>query len=251
MKILFTICGRAGSKGIKNKNIRNFLSKPLPLYTLSVIDLFLNNHVDLQYDVAINSDSPELINILKIASLREVNIIERKEHLAGDKIGKVAVVSDCLNELAKTGQKYDMVMDLDITAPLRRVEDLENVFNKKAKGSYDVVFTVTESRRNPYFNMVKQNEKGYYDRVISANYTARQQAPVTFDMNASIYAYDPEFLKSGKNIFEGRCGIIEMTDTGVLDLDHENDFVLMEAVGKYLVETSEEFSKIRDNINWK
>ena len=41
MNILFTICGRAGSKGIKNKNVREFLSKPLPLYTLSAIDLFL------------------------------------------------------------------------------------------------------------------------------------------------------------------------------------------------------------------
>ena len=41
MNLLFTICGRAGSKGIKNKNIKNFLDKPLALYSLSVIDLYL------------------------------------------------------------------------------------------------------------------------------------------------------------------------------------------------------------------
>ena len=41
MKILFTICGRVGSKGIKNKNIKSFVGKQLPLYTLSAIDLFL------------------------------------------------------------------------------------------------------------------------------------------------------------------------------------------------------------------
>ncbi|MDD3706486.1 MAG: acylneuraminate cytidylyltransferase family protein, partial [Clostridiaceae bacterium] len=38
--ILFTICGRAGSKGIKNKNLRDFLGYPLPYYTISAIDLY-------------------------------------------------------------------------------------------------------------------------------------------------------------------------------------------------------------------
>ena len=44
MKILFTICGRAGSKGIKNKNIREFVGKPLPYYTISAIDLFFKRN---------------------------------------------------------------------------------------------------------------------------------------------------------------------------------------------------------------
>ena len=38
MKILFTICGRAGSKGIHNKNIKTFCEFPLPLYSLSALD---------------------------------------------------------------------------------------------------------------------------------------------------------------------------------------------------------------------
>ena len=45
MNILFTICGRAGSKGIKNKNIRKFVGKPLPYYTISAIDLFLKKNI--------------------------------------------------------------------------------------------------------------------------------------------------------------------------------------------------------------
>ena len=44
MRILFTICGRAGSKGIKNKNIRDFLDVPLPMYTLAAIDLYLERN---------------------------------------------------------------------------------------------------------------------------------------------------------------------------------------------------------------
>ena len=41
MNILFTICGRAGSKGIKNKNIRHFCGYPLAYYYLAVIVLLV------------------------------------------------------------------------------------------------------------------------------------------------------------------------------------------------------------------
>lgn len=34
---------------------------------------------------------------------------------------------------------------------------------------------------------------------------------------------------------QGRCGITIMDDTGVLDLDRENDFTLMEAVARYML----------------
>ena len=34
-RVLITICGRAGSKGFKNKNLKTFLEKPLVYYTLA------------------------------------------------------------------------------------------------------------------------------------------------------------------------------------------------------------------------
>lgn len=81
MNLLFTICGRAGSKGIKNKNIKNFLEKPLPLYTLSVIDLYLKKS-DFSADIVINTDSDDLIDIFKKNSLRQVDVIERDPELS-------------------------------------------------------------------------------------------------------------------------------------------------------------------------
>ena len=67
-------------------------------------------------------------------------------------------------------------------------------------------------------------------------------------MNASMYAYSPEFLTSGKEIFEGKADIIKMMDTAVLDIDHENDFELMEVIAKYLYDKNEKFADIRNNI---
>lgn len=78
MNILFTICGRAGSKGIKNKNIRKFVGKPLPYYTISAIDLFLKKtSLDIEADIVVNSDSRELLQLMKENQLRVVEIIER------------------------------------------------------------------------------------------------------------------------------------------------------------------------------
>ena len=111
----------------------------------------------------------------------------------------------------------------------------------------DVTTSVTTSRRNPYFNQLKKTEHGY-KKVIESDYTSRQQAPEIFDMNASMYAYSPEFLKSGKGVLDGYCECIEMFDTGILDLDHENDFELMEVIAKYLFKKNEDFAEVYNNI---
>lgn len=249
MKILFTICGRAGSKGIKNKNIREFVGKPLPYYTISAIDLFLKEtSLNVEADIVVNSDSKELLELMKNNPLRIIETIERDESLAGDAVGKIAVINDCLLKMESRGHnKYDMVVDLDITSPLRTAENIEQLIRKQLDSKADVTTSVTTARRNPYFNQVMKTEHGY-KKVIASDFTARQQAPEIFDMNASLYAYSPEFLKSGKGVLDGYCECIEMYDTGVLDLDHENDFELMEVIAKYLFSNNKEMEKVNNNI---
>lgn len=247
MRILFTICGRAGSKGIKNKNIRDFVGKPLPLYTLSAIDLYLKKHDDINADIVLNTDSPELIELVVTSGLRDVFIIKRTPDLAGDSIGKIDVIANCLEFMvSETNCKYDFVVDLDITSPLRTVNDIELLIKTHVEKKPDVTTSVTSARRNPYFNQVMKTEKGY-KKVIPSDYTSRQQAPQIFDMNASLYAYSPEYLKTGKGVLDGYCECIEMYDTAVLDLDHENDFELMEVIAKYLFR-KEDYKEVFDNI---
>jgi len=248
MKILFTICGRAGSKGIKNKNLRDFCGKPLVFYTISVIDLFLNIHKDIDYDIVVNSDSMELINLACSNKMRAIEKIVRDASLGGDTVGKIDVIRDCRNRMQdRTGKQYDFIIDLDITSPLRTVKDLCNVYDMCISKKPDVTTTVASARRNPYFNQVMRTDKGV-KRVIESNFTARQQAPEIYDMNASIYAYNPSFLDTNKGVLDGYCEVVEMYDTGILDLDHENDFELMEIIAGYLFEKNAEFGAVRNNI---
>jgi CMP-N,N'-diacetyllegionaminic acid synthase len=248
MRILFTICGRAGSKGIKNKNLKEFLGFPLPFYTISAMDLFIKNNPQYDCDIALNTDSTELIDLIKSNVEVPVHVVVRDPSLGEDHTPKVLVIQNTYQVMkASLRTDYDMVVDLDITSPLRTLKDLETLIHKKETSDADVVFSVTDSRRNPYFNMVMKTDHGY-ERVIKSNFNARQQAPEIFDMNASMYAYNSEFLESGKGIFEGKCDLIKMMDTAVLDIDHEIDFELMSVIAEYLFQKNEEYRSIRDNI---
>lgn len=255
MNILFTVCGRAGSKGVKNKNLKNMLGKPLVYYTLSAINLFIkeNNGSDTIH-ICASSDSKELLNLITSQKAFSVYTINRTEELSGDTIGKIAVIRDALirsNEFY--GINHDIVIDLDITSPIRRVKDIINIFEKKKNSpEIDIVFSVTNSRRNPYFNQVKEiGETGAYELVMNQGITSRQQAPVVYDMNASIYAYDGKYLvqSSGDKLFDGRCTAVMMKDTAVLDIDSEEDFEIMEHLCKYFIKNDAPFGLIYSNID--
>ncbi len=248
MNILFTICGRAGSKGIKNKNIKDFCGMPLPYYSLAAIDMLKGTDLKCEYDVVVNSDSKELIEMIETNPFGKALVIRREEVLGGDTVPKIAVINDCLTRVqGVTGKTYDVVIDLDITSPLRTVSDLYRVIKTHAQTGADVTTTVAPSRRNPYFNMLKKTEHGY-KKVLESNYTARQQAPEMFDMNASIYAYNPAYLVTGKGVLDGYCECIAMYDTGILDLDHEHDFELMEVIAKYLFESNDDFKGLYTHL---
>lgn len=249
MNLLFTVCGRAGSKGIKGKNFREFLGHPLLFYTFAAIVLYRDKHPEHHIDIALNTDSPEMIAMIEGNKQINALVVPRKECLAGDSVAKKLVIEDTLNETKKiTGVAYDLVVDLDITSPLRTIGDIEALLDKAGTLEYDVVFSVVDARRNPYFNMVKENEDGTVSLVCPGEYTARQQCPPVYDMDASMYAYKPDFLRSDTMLLAGKCGIIKRKDTAVLDLDHETDFEYMQVIANHLGKNNLEFKEIIEKV---
>ena len=65
MNILFTICGRSGSKGLKNKNLIKLNGIPLVYYTLSAIKLYQEAHPEDDVTVAVtyNVKASQALNI--------------------------------------------------------------------------------------------------------------------------------------------------------------------------------------------
>ena len=257
MNILFTLCGRAGSKGVKGKNARDFLDVPLVWYSMANIALYIEKYATKEDDIKIvlNTDSEPLKELVRRVNEVPVTILHREENLAGDRVPKVSVILDCLNRAEEAfARKFDVVVDLDITSPLRTVQDVKNAIDRKRqRPEVDVVYSVAPSRRNPYFNMVNE-ENGFFCKAIPSNFTTRQEAPVFYDMNASIYAYSPDALRNKEHatFFNSNCDAVVMKDTGILDIDSEEDYELMQVIADYLFREdqafNESFSKAK---NWK
>ena len=229
-RLLITICGRAGSKGFRNKNLKTFCGHPLVYYSLSAADLFCKSHPELAVDLALNTDSPELAALVA-DKYPEVVFLPRGEALAGDRVPKMAVYQDSLRRMEqKTGRPYDALMDLDITSPLRTAADVAAAFEKKAaRPDLDLVFS---------------------EQVHRGEFTGRQQAPEVFDVNASIYVFGRDFLAGNTDglLWHGKIGVSVMMDTGIIDIDSEHDYQLMEAIAAHLYRTDPAFAAVRDNI---
>ncbi|MGN0395907.1 MAG: cytidylyltransferase domain-containing protein [Coprococcus sp.] len=243
MNVLVTICARAGSKGVKSKNIRKFCGNPLVLYTLETYISFCENMKDTLENIqlALNTDSKELIEQMDNSGVDYI-LIQREKELAGDTIAKFDVIRDTMLKAEKIcGQCFDFVIDLDLTSPIRTWKDISGTLQTLlSDDASDIAYSVTDARRSPYFNMVCQKEDGYYGTVLKSNFVARQQAPVCYDMNASIYVYRREHLLNG-TMHNRKALIWKMKDTGILDIDSEEDFELMEVIFKFLISHNEEY----------
>lgn len=228
MKILITICARGGSKGIPGKNIKLLNGRPLINYTIEVAKKF-KSYIQ-NADIALSTDSNEILKVSSNYGLSSDYI--RPTKLSGDNIGKIEVIKDILlwQECQKS-TKYTHILDLDVTSPMRNIDDLINgykVLNNDPNALN--LFSVNTANRNPYFNMVEEQKNGYYKLVCNSeqDILARQLAPDVYDLNASFYFYRRSFFdKKYNSVFTDNSLIYEMPHT-CFDLDNPIDFEIMD-----------------------
>ena len=228
---LCTICARGGSKGVKNKNLRPLLGKPLLAHTVEqalAAGIFA--------DIVVSSDSPEILQAARDAG---VNLaIERPAPLATDKSDKSPAILHCASEAERhTGKRYDTFVDLDVTAPLRRPEHIRGAVELLETTDASNVFSVCPSRRSPYYNMVEIDAEGTARVVkpIDPPALRRQDVPPTYDMNASVYAWKRQaFFAEQAAVFMQRSRLYVMPEGTLFDLDSEFDFHMIEALYPYV-----------------
>lgn len=231
MKILITICARAGSKGIPGKNIKPINGIPLINYTINSAKLFANLY---NSEIAISTDDVKIAAICKSQGI-EISY-KRPKSLSSDSTGKLDTIYDLLNFYENLrDHKYDYILDLDVTSPLRTVEDLIQAFEILQKNEKALnIFSVNKANKNPYFNMVEQKKDGYYDLSKKGDFLTRQSASQVFELNASFYFYKRNFFDSdSKKVINSYSLIYEMKHV-CFDLDHPIDFEFM----SYLIENN-------------
>jgi len=229
MNILITICARAGSKGLPGKATKLFNGKPLCQWTMEQAFDFGSGKV------VVSSDDPVVLSIARDMGL---DYFTRASSLCQDDTPKLDVLRNVLRQFG--ADKFDCVMDLDITNPCRTLENLKECVEIFKEKRPKTLFSVTKARKNPYFNQVEysyeeiKTTRGLMDewgRIVFAN---RQAAPEVYDMNASIYIYDPKWLMNpdNKSPITDNSEIYVMPDWTFCDIDNEIDLSVAEMLQK-------------------
>lgn len=225
VKRLAVICARGGSKGVKGKNLRPLAGKPLIAH--SVVQAKDSRLFDA---VAVSSDDDAIL-----AAGREWgadHVVERPAALATDTSPKVPAIRHCAEAVEKaTGAMFDAVVDLDATAPLRTIEDIQGAVRLLEESGAANVVSGAPARRSPYFNLVELDDRGRVrlSKSPAGPVARRQDSPACFDLNASIYVWTREALFFGGDSALGDDTLLYvMPEERSIDIDTETDFCFVE-----------------------
>lgn len=219
MKILCTICARSGSQGLKNKNIKQLLGKPLMYYTIKQA-----KDAKIFSNIVVSTDSEK---IKRIANKLNVSCwYLRSKKLSNDYSSKLPVIKDTLVKSEKKFNiKYDYICDLDVTSPLRKIKDIILSYEKVKKKNIQNLVSVCFSKKNPFFNVIMKKKEGY--KIVSSfsgKYKRRQDAPNCYDVNASIYFWKRQALITNKKLIGSQTDIHIMPQNRSIDIDTKDDF---------------------------
>ncbi|WP_227762467.1 cytidylyltransferase domain-containing protein [Zhaonella formicivorans] len=222
--ILGIIPARAGSKGLPGKNIKPLLGKPLINYTIEeakksvVLDRLI-----------VSTDSTEIALVAKNADA-EVPFI-RPSELATDGAKSMDVVQHAMRWIERYDQKYDLVMVLQPTSPLRKAIDILNALNVLIKKNANAVVSVCETEHHPWWcNTLPENgsmEHFIRHDIINTN---RQELPIFFRLNGAIYLAKWDFLKTQGSWFGQSTFAYKMPRERSIDIDTELDFHICEII---------------------
>ena len=228
MDYVALIFARSGSKGLPGKNLKVLGDKPL-------IGIAIECALKISRikRVIVSTDAEEIATVSRRYGA-EVPFL-RPAELALDSTPEWHAWQHALNYLKDfEGSLPKSMVSLPTTSPLRSVVDVDNCINEYEKGLSDVVVTITNSHRNPYFNMVKEDASGEFvlvnkpDQII----TQRQHTPTVFDLTTVCYVANSQFVLTNNGIFEGKVGAVKVPQERAIDIDTEFDFEIAQALIK-------------------
>ena len=222
MKAIAFIFARGGSKGLPGKNIRPLAGKPLIAW--SIEQALAVQRIER---VIVSTDCQQIADVA-LQYGAEVPFIRPRE-LSSDTSPEWLAWRHALNYLFETeGNLPEVMVSIPATAPLRVPLDIENCLDEYGNGEADMVITVTDAHRSPYFNMVKENADGSVRLVIPppSAVTRRQDAPPVYDMATVAYVARPDFVMTHQSTFEGRVRAVHVPLERAVDIDTLMDFKL-------------------------
>ncbi|WP_211252292.1 acylneuraminate cytidylyltransferase family protein [Marinobacterium jannaschii] len=220
------IFARGGSKGVPRKNIRKLGG--IPLIGHSIQTALKTPAIDA---VVVSTDDEEIAQVARESGA--LVPFMRPDCLATDTASEYDAWKHAIESYQSVyNTDIDLFVSLPPTSPLRAVVDVEACIERYQSSDCDMVVTVTEASRSPYFNMLCEDAEGFSRLVCLAadgrRYSRRQDVPEVFDMTTVAYVSSPSFILNSASIFDGKVKQVVVPDERAVDIDTLLDFEFAE-----------------------
>ena len=227
---LAIIPARGGSKGIKNKNLYLIKNKPLIYYTIqsAIKSKYLNT-------IILSTDSKKISQYVKKFPKIKIPFLRPKK-LAGDKVLTLPVLKYTLLRYEKIlKKKFDFIVLLQPTSPLRTSKDIDNSIKLLTKKKTDSLISVTSVGANHPLRMKKILKNNILSNYVFQknidNMNPRQSLPKVFIRNGAIYIASRELILKNK-ISSKKTIAYEMSEDRSINIDNYKDIILLKHVIK-------------------
>ena len=219
--MLAIIPARKDSKGLKNKNVKKLINKPLICWTIEA--LLKSKKIS---SIIVSTDDERVIKICKKYNI-EVPF-KRPKYLAKDKTPAIDVYKHTLNKLNKINKtKIDEFLVALPTSPLRTYKDINNAidifYTKKAES---VISCCKVSHPSAWALNIKKNMQINYKKLRDKNNANRQDIKEEYMPNGAIYILKLKNLIKYNSYYTSKSFCYEMEKKYSIDIDDIFDFNL-------------------------
>ncbi len=220
-KVLGIIPARGGSKGLPDKNIKKVAGKPLLAWTIEQAQA--SEYIDR---LILSSEDKRIISIAKKYNC-EVPFI-RPAELATDTATSMEVVFHALEVLK---EKYDYVVLLQVTSPLRNTDDIDGCIQCCEQNNVPACVSVVESDKSPLW-MFRIDTESKLSPVFSDDELPlrRQDAPKFYVLNGAVYAAQTDWLLNQDHFVTEETAAYIMPNERSIDIDKPIDLVILKAI---------------------
>ncbi len=225
MRILGIIPARGGSKGIPRKNILPINGKPLIAYSIEKGLEAIKQ--DIITELIVSTDDQEIAEIS--ASLGANVPFLRPESISGDKDKSVSFVLHAIDFFEKQSIRFDAVMLLQPTSPLRSLDDILRSVELFKNAKEDSLISVYQEDYINDLVMYKMGDdaQGTPLNRLHNKGVRRQDHGAVFVRNGSIYITTVNYLKATEQIISDFPILYEMDKSKSVNIDTLEDIELM------------------------
>lgn len=221
MKNIAIIPARSGSKGLKDKNIKELNGKPLLAYSINAAI------TSKMFDEVMVSTDSELYADVARKNGASVPFLRSNEQ-SGDNSGSWGVVEEVLRNYKECGKLFDTVCLLQPTSPLRTANDIIDGYELLMKKNADAITAVCEMDHSPLWATVLPEDNSLSEFRKKLQSVPRQQLAKYYRINGALYIRKVVYEENKIFLLDTHEYALIMERKKSVDIDTIEDFELAE-----------------------